>query len=88
MRVLSSAAAAAAFVVFAAAPALAGPMGCGSRAPAIVAHEATTPVAKRAPVVSEVIVTPGVATVAGIRPAPVAPPALYVIEGETVRSGS
>lgn len=87
MRVLSSAAAAAAFVVFAAAPALAGPLGCGSRGPAIIAHEATTP-AKPAPVVTEVIVTPGVATVAGIRPAPVAPPALYVIEGETVRSGS
>ena len=86
MRSILSAAAAAAVVVFAAAPALAD-MGCGSRAPAIIAHETKTPI-KRAPVVTEVIVTPGVATVAGIRPAPVAPPALYVIEGDAVRSGS
>lgn len=91
-------AATAAALVLTAAPALAGG-GCGS-APAIIADrtlvpaevEARTvraggvPVAPRA--VGEVIVTPGVATVAGIRPAPVAPPALYIIENDRVTSRS
>ena len=37
-------------------------------------------VAPRRPAPREIIVTQGVATVAGIRPSPVEPPAIYVIE--------
>jgi len=51
-----------------------------TEAPIVQSGERAVVVTPRRPAPREIIVTPGVAQVAGIRPAPVEAPALYVIE--------
>jgi hypothetical protein len=51
-----------------------------AEAPIVDIGQTAVVVTPRRPAPREIIVTPGVAQVAGIRPAPVEAPALYVIE--------